>query len=141
MLSATSRIPPGQNRPYAWVAQEVGRPKAVRAVGSALGRNPVPLLIPCHRVTRSDGKPGDHVFGAPAKEAILRAEQVNLTEVRELAKARIFYIGSETTGIVCFPTCHNARRITPGHRRGFRTVGQASYRPCRHRRPALAGTA
>jgi hypothetical protein len=113
-------------------------------VGSALGRNPVPVLIPCHRVTRSDGQPGDYVFGTPTKEAILRAEDVNLAEVRELAKARVFYLGSDTTGIVCFPTCHHARRITPQHRRGFRTIGQAreaGYRPCLHCRPALAETA
>jgi methylated-DNA-[protein]-cysteine S-methyltransferase len=144
VLTAASHIPPGQTRPYAWVASEIGRPKAVRAVGSALGRNPVPVLIPCHRVTRSDGQPGDYVFGTPTKEAMLRAENVNLAEVRELAKARVFYIGSDATGIVCFPTCRHARRITPHHRQGFRTIGQASkagYRPCRHCRPAPAVTA
>ncbi len=67
MLSAAALIPRGQTRPYAWVAERAGRPKAVRAVGSALGRNPVPLLIPCHRVTRSDGSLGDYVFGADAQ--------------------------------------------------------------------------
>ncbi|MBO0795035.1 MAG: MGMT family protein, partial [Ktedonobacteraceae bacterium] len=48
-------IPYGEVRSYAWIAREIGRPKAVRAVGSALGHNPVPLLIPCHRVVRSNG--------------------------------------------------------------------------------------
>lgn len=143
VLSATRRIPAGQTRPYGWVAREIGRPRAVRAVGTALGRNPVPVLVPCHRVTRSDGRLGDYVFGTPVKEAILSAENVNLGEVREFTRTRIFYLGSDTTGIVCFPTCHHARRITPEHRHGFRTVDQAEragYRPCRHCRPALVET-
>lgn len=141
VLRVTRSIPAGQTRPYGWVANEIGRPRAVRAVGSALGRNPVPLLIPCHRVIRSDGQTGDYVFGTPVKERLLLAEKVNLEEVRELARARVFYLGSDTTGIVCFPTCHHARRITPAHRRGFRTVAEATragYRPCRHCRPSLA---
>ncbi|MFL6138167.1 MAG: methylated-DNA--[protein]-cysteine S-methyltransferase [Frankiaceae bacterium] len=144
VLEATLRIPHGQTRPYAWVAREIGRPRAVRAVGSALGRNPVPLLIPCHRVTRSDGNPGEYVFGARTKEALLRAEHVDLDEVRELAAAGVFFVGSDTTGIACFPTCHHARRIGAGHRRGFRSMAQAvdaGYRPCRHCRPVLADSA
>ncbi|MBW4717543.1 methylated-DNA--[protein]-cysteine S-methyltransferase [Saccharothrix obliqua] len=144
VLTAAGRIPAGQARPYAWVAREIGRPGAVRAVGTALGRNPVPVLIPCHRVTRADGQVGEYVFGTPVKEAMLLAEHVDLGELRELAKARVFYIGSDTTGIVCFPTCAHARRITPPHRRGFRTVDQATeagYRPCLHCRPALAASA
>jgi O-6-methylguanine DNA methyltransferase len=143
VLNATLRIPAGETRPYAWLASQIGRPRAVRAVGSALGRNPVPLLIPCHRVTRSDGRPGDYVFGASAKERLLRAERVDLEGVRALADSGVFYVGSDSTGIVCFPTCHNAKRITPAHRRGFRSVaeaGRAGYRPCRDCRPVLAET-
>ncbi|KAA2258151.1 methylated-DNA--[protein]-cysteine S-methyltransferase [Solihabitans fulvus] len=141
VLTVTAQIPAGQTRPYGWVAKEIGRPKAVRAVGTALGRNPVPVLIPCHRVTRSDGVPGEYVFGPQAKERLLRAEAVNLDEVRELASERIFYLGSDTTGIVCFPTCHHARRITAKHRKGFRNIEQAAehgYRPCLHCRPGIA---
>ena len=48
-------IPRGEVRPYGWIAAEIGRPKAVRAVGTALGHNPIPLIVPCHRVVRSDG--------------------------------------------------------------------------------------
>jgi methylated-DNA-[protein]-cysteine S-methyltransferase len=51
-------IPKGQVRPYGWIAREIGRPKAVRAVGTALAKNPVPIVIPCHRVVRSDGAIG-----------------------------------------------------------------------------------
>ncbi|GAA4226654.1 hypothetical protein GCM10022254_12310 [Actinomadura meridiana] len=138
VLRAAARIPRGQTRPYAWVAREAGRPKAVRAVGSALGRNPVPLLIPCHRVTRSDGTLGDYVFGGPAKERLLRGEDVDVDEAVDLARRGVRLVGSDTTGIVCYPTCGDARRITAAHRRGFGTLAAAraaGYRPCLHCRP------
>ncbi|MEU5867180.1 MULTISPECIES: methylated-DNA--[protein]-cysteine S-methyltransferase [unclassified Nonomuraea] len=139
VLDAVRTIPRGEVRPYAWVAAQIGRPRAVRAVGTALGANPVPLLVPCHRVVRSDGVTGDYVFGPAAKERLLLAEGVDLDRVRSLAGERVFYLASDTTGVVCFPTCHNARRITPAHRHGFRSLAQAraaGYRPCRTCRPA-----
>lgn len=75
VLAAAQTIPAGEVRTYGQIAAAIGRPRAVRAVGSALGRNPVPLLIPCHRVVRSDGSPGDYVFGAAAKARLLAAER------------------------------------------------------------------
>jgi O-6-methylguanine DNA methyltransferase len=78
VLAKAAEIPAGEVRPYGWIAAEIGRPKAVRAVGTALGRNPVPLLIPCHRVVRTDGRIGDYAFGSPAKRAVLAAEGVDL---------------------------------------------------------------
>ncbi|TDQ46096.1 methylated-DNA--[protein]-cysteine S-methyltransferase [Actinorugispora endophytica] len=75
VLRAARTIPRGQVRPYAWVADLVGRPRAVRAVGTALATNPVPLVIPCHRVTRSDGTLGQYIFGADAKADLLREER------------------------------------------------------------------
>jgi methylated-DNA-[protein]-cysteine S-methyltransferase len=74
VLTVTREIPVGETRPYAWIASEIGRPKAVRAVGTALGRNPVPLVIPCHRVIRSDGTSSGYIFGPSARERLLRAE-------------------------------------------------------------------
>lgn len=74
VLAATRTIPAGQTRPYAWVAAEVGRPRAVRAAGTVLATNPLPLLIPCHRVVSSHGDLGRYIFGAPAKRHLLRAE-------------------------------------------------------------------
>lgn len=145
VLRATLRIPAGQVRPYSWIAGVIGKPQAVRAVGSALGRNPVPVLIPCHRVTRADGSLGEYVFGPGLKERLLRAERVDLSRLQDLTQERIFFLGSDTTHIVCFPTCHNARRITAAHRVGFRTVPEAlnaGYRPCLRCRPdALAPVA
>jgi O-6-methylguanine DNA methyltransferase len=144
VLRKALEIPRGEIRPYAWVAREVGRPKAVRATGSALGHNPVPILIPCHRVVRSDGQIGNYALGPPMKHELLNAEEVDLEEVSRLAAAGVHYLASDTTGVVCYPSCHHARRITAPHRVPFRTLDRAAdagYRPCRDCRPALADTA
>ena len=74
VLLKTREIPRGEVRPYAWLAREIGHPRAVRAVGNTLAKNPVPLIIPCHRVVRSDGAVGRYVFGAAAKRALLASE-------------------------------------------------------------------
>ncbi len=60
VLKATLSIPIGQTRSYKWVAEKIGRPQAVRAVGQALRKNPYPLIIPCHRVIRSNGDLGGY---------------------------------------------------------------------------------
>jgi methylated-DNA-[protein]-cysteine S-methyltransferase len=70
----TRLIPPGQTRSYGWVARRVGRPRAVRAVGGAMARNPVPILIPCHRVVRSDGGLGGYGGGLEMKRHLLQIE-------------------------------------------------------------------
>lgn len=64
----------GDRASYASVAAAVGSPKAVRAVGSACARNPLPVVIPCHRVVRSDGTAGQYVGGPAAKAALLELE-------------------------------------------------------------------
>lgn len=68
---ATLEIDRGQVKPYNWLAQRIGRPKAVRAVGTALGKNPIPILIPCHRVIKSDGSVGSYAFGSEYKTRLL----------------------------------------------------------------------
>ena len=87
VLLATATIPRGEVRPYGWVSASIGKREAVRAVGTALGRNPVPLLIPCHRVVRSDGKVGDYTFGPEMKRALLQSEGVDPDDPRQLASA------------------------------------------------------
>ncbi len=67
VLEVVAGIPRGEVRPYAWVAREAGSPKASRAVGSVMANNPVPLLVPCHRVVRNDGRTGQYAFGAGKK--------------------------------------------------------------------------
>jgi methylated-DNA-[protein]-cysteine S-methyltransferase len=64
----------GQTRSYGQVAALVGHPKAVRAVGTACATNPLPVVVPCHRVLRADGTPGGYVGGPDAKLALLRLE-------------------------------------------------------------------
>ncbi len=67
-------IPHGQTRSYGWVAQRIGAPRAVRAVGAACGANPVPVIVPCHRVIASDGALGGFSGGLARKRALLRLE-------------------------------------------------------------------
>jgi methylated-DNA-[protein]-cysteine S-methyltransferase len=64
----------GQTRTYGQVAELVGNPKAVRAVGSACATNPLPVVVPCHRVLKADGTPGGYVGGPAAKMTLLRLE-------------------------------------------------------------------
>jgi O-6-methylguanine DNA methyltransferase len=139
VLLKALQIPRGEVRPYGWVASEIGRPAAVRAVGTALAHNPVPLLIPCHRVVRSDGHIGQYSLGGPEnKRALLAWEGLDPAELEQLARAGIRYIGSDTTNIVCLPSCHQARRVTDRHRVQFHSLAQAheaGYRPCRKCRP------
>jgi AraC family transcriptional regulator of adaptative response/methylated-DNA-[protein]-cysteine methyltransferase len=71
-------IPPGEVRSYAEVARALGFPRAVRAVASACARNILGLVIPCHRVIRSDGSPGGYRWGLPLKEKLLLLERQQL---------------------------------------------------------------
>ena len=71
---ATRLIPYGETRSYLRVASQIGRPEAVRAVGQALGRNPLSIIVPCHRVIASNGKPGGFGGGLEMKERLLRLE-------------------------------------------------------------------
>jgi O-6-methylguanine DNA methyltransferase len=132
-------IPRGEVRPYGWVAAEIGRPKAVRAVGTALGHNPVPLIVPCHRVVRTDGTIGQYSLGGPAnKWTILAGEGVDPAALEDAARRGERLLGSATTRIVCWPTCRNARRIEPRNRvpfRSLRDANAAGYRACKVCRP------
>jgi len=130
VLGAAAAIPFGQAQPYAWVARRIGHPRAVRAVGTALGRNPVPLIVPCHRVLRSDGAAGGYIFGVDVKQQLLGLERI--TPMLE---------GCTSTRIVCRVGCGHARRMRPDNRVVFASVEDArsvGYRPCRVCRPAAA---
>jgi O-6-methylguanine DNA methyltransferase len=137
--SKAQEIPRGEVRPYGWIAAEIGRPKAVRAVGSALGHNPIPLVIPCHRVVRSDGLIGEYSLGGPAnKRTMLAAEGLDPDALERLARAGVRFLASDTTRIYCLPSCHNARRITAAHRVPFHGAADpeaSGYRACRECRP------
>jgi O-6-methylguanine DNA methyltransferase len=140
VLLKAAEIPYGEVRPYGWIAAEIGRPKAVRAVGTALGHNPVPLIVPCHRVVRTDGSIGQYSLGGPHnKRAILASEGLDPEAFERRARAGEHYTGSRTTHIVCNPTCRHARRVMDQHRVWFRSLdaaAEAGYRPCKVCRPA-----
>ena len=74
VLEIVSRIPWGERRSYGWVAARTCRPSSARAVGGALGRNPVPILIPCHRVIRQDRSLGGFSAGLRWKDYLLQLE-------------------------------------------------------------------
>lgn len=76
VLEATARIPYGEVSTYRAVASEAGSPAAVRAAGNALGANPLPIVVPCHRVLRTGGGLGGYTGGLHKKEQLLRLEGV-----------------------------------------------------------------
>jgi methylated-DNA-[protein]-cysteine S-methyltransferase len=76
VLKATAAIPFGEVSTYTGVATEAGSPRAVRAAGNALGANPLPVVVPCHRVLRSGGALGGYTGGLDKKEQLLRLEGV-----------------------------------------------------------------
>jgi O-6-methylguanine DNA methyltransferase len=128
VLAAAARIPYGETTSYAALAEAVGRPRAARAVGNALGANPVPIIVPCHRIIRGDGSWGHYAFGASMKTALLTLERDTPA-----------LVGSDTTHIVCRHGCSHEQRIHERHRVVFASVGDArgvGYRPCRSCRPS-----
>ena len=74
-------IPYGETRTYKWLAEEIGNPNATRAVGQALSRNPLPIILPCHRVIESDGSIGGYSAGIDIKRRLLEIEYyINLSK-------------------------------------------------------------
>jgi len=130
VLAAARRIPFGEVRPYAWVAQRIGHPRAVRAVGTALGTNPVPFIVPCHRVLQTGGGLGGYLFGTDVKSRLLSLERT--TPVFE---------GCTSTHIVCRVGCVHGRHMRPDNRVVFASVDDArsvGYRPCKLCKPQAA---
>ncbi len=141
VLEILTRIPSGEVRTYSWVARQAGRPKAVRAVGNICAHNVVPFVVPCHRVVPSGGGIGQYAFGTPIKRALLRREGVPVDELEDLGRHGVRYIGSRTTGIYCFPTCRDARRIREENRIVFHDEQEAAkkgFRPCKRCQPLAA---
>ena len=127
VLAAAARIAYGDVMSYAALAREIGHPRAARAVGNALGANPVPIVVPCHRIIRGDGTWGHYAFGAGMKTALLALERRTPT-----------LVGSSSTGIVCRHGCAHEQRIGDSRRIVFASIADAKtvgYRPCRVCRP------
>ncbi len=134
VLNVAASIPKGQVRSYSWLAYQANRPKAVRAVGSTMAVNPVPLIIPCHRVVRSDGHIGAYSLGGTHnKWDLLQHEGADPRRLEDLAGYHIRVQGNSSTGIFCYPTCRAIRRSKPANVVDFRSVGTAElegYRSC-----------
>ncbi len=139
VLIETLKIRPGEIRSYGWLARQVGQPGAARAVGTAMAHNPIPILIPCHRVVRSDYHIGEYGCGGPSKKReILTHEGIDVDALERLARAGVRFIGSDTTRIFCVPGCGAGRRLTPLHTQHFTSETQAraaGYRPCKVCKP------
>ena len=87
VLAAALQIPLGETRSYKWVAAQIGRPQAVRAVGQALKKNPFPLIIPCHRVIKNDGSSGGYAGkNFKKKIRILKSEQQIKRQIQALER-------------------------------------------------------
>ena len=139
VLNAAASIPRGEVRPYAWLANEVERPRAARAVGTTMASNPIPLIIPCHRVVRADGHLGAYSMGGPQnKWRLLEHEGADPNVLEKLASNRIRLQGNRATGICCFPTCSAIRSSRGENVVGFGSMGEAEeagFRACELCRP------
>lgn len=133
VIETVRRIPRGEVRSYGWVAKEAGSPRASRAVGSVMANNPLSLIVPCHRVIRNDGKPGEYGTHPERKLRLLEREGVPVDEI-----SRSPYVSNAKTGVLCHATCQSVRDAEPGDRRPFRSASaavDAGFRPCEICRP------
>jgi len=140
VLLKALEIPDGEVRPYGWIAREIGHPEAVRAVGTALARNPVPLLIPCHRVVRTDGTLGRYSMGGSrAKRTLLMLEGAHPETMERLASRGIRYLGNPEAGHYCYPTCGgDIEKMVREYKLPLhdeREARRAGLHPCRSCRP------
>ncbi len=72
--NAVREVPYGETRTYRWLAEKTGRPQAFRATGRALGKNPLPIIVPCHRIIEADGTIGGYSSGREIKRRLLEIE-------------------------------------------------------------------
>jgi alkylated DNA nucleotide flippase Atl1 len=141
VLDAVRAIPRGQLRPIAWVIRETSVPADPHEVVEALGKNPAPLLVPCHRVTYDGGEPCDTAYVGGEGHLLRRQEGIDMGRLERLSERGGVLLASDTTRIYCHPTCAHARRITPPHQVLFRTARdalEAGYRACKSCRPVAA---
>ena len=130
VLAEAGRIGFGEVDSYAALARRVGHPRAARAVGNALGANPVPVIVPCHRIVRGDGTWGHYAFGGAMKTQLLRLERTTPA-----------LIGCTSTRIICRRGCAHEQHVGETNRIVFASVADAAsvgYRPCRVCRPPAA---
>ncbi len=91
VLIAEYKVPRGWVSTYGRIAKHLGKPGGARAVGNASGRNPFPIMIPCHRTVRSDGSLGGYGGGLAMKRALLEMEGVKFTKSGKVVMDRVYY--------------------------------------------------
>lgn len=91
VLEAVASVPHGEVRSYGKIAAQVGHPRACRFVGTTLARNPLPILIPCHRIVRADGAPGGFYAGTDLKKRMLLLEKQNVVLDNGLQKSSLTF--------------------------------------------------
>jgi len=91
VLVAEHGVPRGWVSTYGRIAKSLGRPQAARAVGNGLARNPFPVIIPCHRTVRSDGRLGGYRGGLEMKRALLKMEGVDVDETGKVLTGQFYY--------------------------------------------------
>ena len=130
VLEGAMRVPFGETTSYSALAADIGCQGAARAVGTALGRNPVPFIVPCHRVLRGDRTLGGYAFGLPMK-----------TDLLELERSTSILEGCTSTRILCRVGCGALARARGDRRVAFASIEDArsvGYRPCKLCRPDAA---
>jgi O-6-methylguanine DNA methyltransferase len=139
VLRKALEIPTGEVRSYSWIAREIGHPGAVRAAGSVLAKNPVPLLIPCHRVVRSDGHLGRYSLGSDGnKRRLLEMEGAQPELLERLASEGVRFLGNAEKKYFCFPTCGGIETLVLANKVPFgsdREALEAGFHPCKDCRP------
>lgn len=127
-LDVAAAIPYGEVRTYKWIAERLGSADAARAVGSAMAGNPVPILIPCHRVVRTDGGLGGYTFGLSRKEALLGLERSTAP-----------LVGCPSTRVACRLGCPVERGAPAAERIALSVTAaaEAGYRSCHACQPPL----
>lgn len=137
-LAKLLEIPYGEVRSYSWVAKEIGHAAAVRPVANAIATNPIPVLIPCHRVIRSDGRTGDYVMGPDLKREVLAFEGLDLNRIDDLAYRGVRYLGEKETNTYHLPSCRLAPEEGSPTCQELHHIEQAlggHLDPCRRCRP------
>jgi O-6-methylguanine DNA methyltransferase len=143
VLEATAAVPYGAVVSYKRIAQEIGRPEAVRAVAQALRHNPVALAIPCHRVVGSEGDLVGYAGGKTTlKEKLLTIEGVPVTHKHkdQRVESHSMYLLAPKDSEYCLPSCPSIVKWAPGIPMMFGSrdgAEAAGYRPCTTCRPDL----
>jgi O-6-methylguanine DNA methyltransferase len=140
VLETLVSIPNGEVRSYGWVAREAGRAEAVRAVGNICAHNPVPMVVPCHRVVPAAGGIGEYGFGPEMKRKLLDREGVDLDRVERMERAKAKYVRAGDRWY-CFPSCRHMRSVPNEDLvpvRDERAAAELGLTPCGSCRPLVS---